>query len=214
MKLRRSISNQVCMGYTKSMFWSVLLIWKRMCSRQLLLTINTITLGLLLLNLPFRVQPYRFFNMLTITWVYLHSELTQTILEEENKTNFQYHTQIFSQQFQENQKHQFPLTLIQIRSSGMDLHLHTVTVFKTSSHLLPFITELVTAPATVRNTANMVKAITENINPGQPVVITADEPVYALGKQLQWIFPDEFRDFVWMLGPLHIEKNFIKAIGD
>ena len=70
------------------------------------------------------------------------------------------------------------------------------TVFKTSSHLLPFITEPVTAPATVRNTANMVKAITENINPGQPVVITADQPVYALGKQLQWIFPDEFRDFV------------------
>ena len=88
------------------------------------------------------------------------------------------------------------------------------TVFKPSSHLLPHITEPVTAPATVRHTANIVKAITENVNPGQSVVKTADQPVYALGKQLQWIFPDEFRDFVWMLGPLHIEKNFIKAIGD
>ena len=88
------------------------------------------------------------------------------------------------------------------------------TVFKTRSHLMPLITEPVTDPATVRHTANMVKAITENVNPGQPVVITADQPVYALGKQLQWIFPDEFRDFVWMLGPLHIENHFIKAISD
>ena len=87
-------------------------------------------------------------------------------------------------------------------------------VFKTSSHLLPFITEPLTAPATVRHSANMVKAITENVNPGQPIVITADQPVYALRKQLQWIFPDEFRDFVWMLGPLYTEQNFIKEIGD
>ena len=40
---------------------------------------------------------------------------------------FQHHTQIFSQQFRENQNHQFPLTLIQFCSSWMDLHLHTLT---------------------------------------------------------------------------------------
>ena len=83
-----------------------------------------------------------------------------------------------------------------------------------SWHLLPLIAELVTATATMRHAANMVKAITENVNPGQPVVITANQPVYAFGKQLQWIFPDEFRDCVWMLGPLHIKRNFIKVIGD
>ena len=37
--------------------------------------------------------------------------------------------------------------------------------------------------------------------------------MYDLRKQLQWLFPDEFRDFVWMLGPIQIEQNFIKAIG-
>ena len=88
------------------------------------------------------------------------------------------------------------------------------TVFKTSSHLLPLITEPVRVPVTTYHAANMVKAIAENVNPSQPVVITADQPVYVVKKQLQWIFPEEFRDFVWMLGPLHIEQNFIKAIGD
>ena len=33
-------------------------------------------------------------------------------------------------------------------------------------------------------------------------------------KQLQWMCPTEFKDIVWMLGPLHIEQVFIKAIGD
>ena len=78
---------------------------------------------------------------------------------------------------------------------------------------MPLIIQPVTAPAIVPHAANMVKAIIENVNPGQPVFITADQPVYAPGKQLQWIFPDEFRDFVWMLGPQHTEQNFIKVIG-
>ena len=56
------------------------------------------------------------------------------------------------------------------------------TVFKTSSHLLPLITDPVIAPASVHHAGNMVRAITENVNPGQPLVITADQPVYALGK--------------------------------
>ena len=88
------------------------------------------------------------------------------------------------------------------------------TVFKASSHLLSLITEPVTAPATVRHTANKVKTITVNVNPGQPVAITPDQPVHALKKQLQWIFPDDFGDFLWIIGPLYIEKNFIKVIGD
>ena len=43
------------------------------------------------------------------------------------KANFQNHTPIFSQQFRENQNQQFLLTLIQIPSSLMDLHLYTIT---------------------------------------------------------------------------------------
>ena len=85
-------------------------------------------------------------------------------------------------------------------------------VFKTSNHLMPLITEPVKAPATVHHAANMVKSITENVNSAQPVVITLYQTVYDLGKQLQWIFPDEFRNIVWMLEPLQIEQKFIKEI--
>ena len=43
-----------------------------------------------------------------------------------------------------------------------------------------------------------VIAITKRVNPQQNAVITGDQPVYALGKQIQWMFPDEFKDVIWI----------------
>ena len=86
-------------------------------------------------------------------------------------------------------------------------------VVKTSSHLLPIIPETVTSPATIRHAIRQIQKITEKLNPGQPAVITGDQHVYALGKQIQWMFPNEFKDVIWLLGPLHIEQNFLEAIG-
>ena len=50
-----------------------------------------------------------------------------------------------------------------------------------------------------------VKAIKENVNPG-------DLPLYSIGKQVQWMYT-ELKDFVWMMGPLHIEMGFMTSIG-
>ena len=83
------------------------------------------------------------------------------------------------------------------------------TLFKTSSLFLLLTTEPVTDPA-----ANITKAITEKFSPGQEVVLTADNPVHTIRKQLQWMFPDECSDSVWMLEILHIEQNLRKTIGD
>ena len=81
---------------------------------------------------------------------------------------------------------------------------------KTGRHLLSLVPEPVTAPATVRHAVNIV----HKINPGQISVITGDPPVYAIEKQLQWIFPTEFKGIVWVFGPLHIKQVFIKRIRD
>ena len=85
---------------------------------------------------------------------------------------------------------------------------------QSGSHLLPLISEPVTAPATVRHATHIAKDIIRHTNPGQVSVITGDQPVYAIGKQLQWKFPNEFGDVLWMLGPLHIEQVYLKVIGD
>ena len=46
---------------------------------------------------------------------------------------------------------------------------------------------------------------TEFLNNSQTVVITADQPLYARLKELQIFFPEKYKKFFFVLGPLHIE---------
>lgn len=50
--------------------------------------------------------------------------------------------------------------------------------------------------------------------PDQIPVITADQPVYAQGKQVQWKYPEELGKAIWMMGPIHIEMLIVSMIGD
>ena len=61
---------------------------------------------------------------------------------------------------------------------------------------------------------NLLVNLTNHLNPGQVTVVTADQPAYALGKQVQWRFPETYKNTLWMLGPLHIEMAFLSTIGD
>ena len=42
----------------------------------------------------------------------------------------------------------------------------------------------------------LVEKLVSTINSYQDPVITADQPVYALGKQVQWMYPNRFKNFV------------------
>ena len=62
----------------------------------------------------------------------------------------------------------------------------------------------------VRHCMDINKKLTKHISPLQKqVIITVVQPVYALGKQLQWSFPDKYADVVWTMGALHIEMEFL-----
>ena len=52
---------------------------------------------------------------------------------------------------------------------------------------------------------DLIQQLTEKQNPGKNPVITADQPVNALGKQIQWIHPEKFKDIIWFMGRLHLE---------
>ena len=79
--------------------------------------------------------------------------------------------------------------------------------------LLPLLEESVNSPAMVRHGVKIVKLLVSKLNPGQFTVITGNQPVYTLGKQIQWKHTDECKDVLWMMGPLHIEMAFMSAIG-
>jgi len=44
------------------------------------------------------------------------------------------------------------------------------------------------------------------LNPGQVPVITADQPIYATAKKIQWQWPEDYGEshFLIMFGGLHI----------
>ena len=51
--------------------------------------------------------------------------------------------------------------------------------------------------------------------PGQTPVVTFDQPLFALAKQIQWKWPQEYGEqkFVVVFGGLHIEIAALKTVG-
>ena len=68
----------------------------------------------------------------------------------------------------------------------------------------------------VRHTMDIIDQVHKKLKLDQPLVITADQPVCASGKQVQWLYPDEFGDHkvLMIIGPLHIEIDFLNLLGN
>ena len=62
----------------------------------------------------------------------------------------------------------------------------------------------------------IVKNAVDNLNPGQVPIITVNQPLYTLCKQIQWRWPERYGEdhFIVMFGGLHIEVNALKVLGD
>ena len=56
-----------------------------------------------------------------------------------------------------------------------------------------------------------VRRTTNILNPIQISVDVCDEPIYALTKEIQWRYPEEFvmDKYFCSFGPLHIEKSML-----
>ena len=100
--------------------------------------------------------------------------------------------------------------------SGFHSRKSTNCPIKTTSTLLPLLNENVNSTAMLRHTMGIVRQLLGKTNPTQPIVLTADQPVYSLGKQVQWIYPEMYGEdqVVMMMGGLHIEMAFLNTIGD
>ena len=84
---------------------------------------------------------------------------------------------------------------------------------KDTSVLLPLLNDSVNSPVMVFHCLQLITNLTNHLNPVQNPVITADQPVYALLKQIQWRYPEKFSNACIMMGPLHIEMAFLNGIG-
>ena len=82
--------------------------------------------------------------------------------------------------------------------------------------LMPLFVEQAHTPAMIAHGMSVVRKAIQHLNPGQIPIVTMDQPLYSIAKQIQWSWPDEFgeKKFVVVLGALHIEMNLINLLGD
>ena len=83
------------------------------------------------------------------------------------------------------------------------------------SAILPLFYEKAASISMVKHGLDIIKMVTQYLNPGQLPVLTFQEPIFALAKYIQWSRPTEYGEdnFLVMFGRLHIEMNSWKAFG-
>lgn len=104
------------------------------------------------------------------------------------------------------------------RSNWSAFHANLITEppVKNMSVLMPLLHEEIATHAMVRHTIDIIIKVIQKVNPDQVPVITGDQPVYAIAKQVQWLYPNQYGEdkILMMMGPLHIEMATINMIGD
>ena len=82
--------------------------------------------------------------------------------------------------------------------------------------LLPLFYDQANSVAMIRHSMDVIKAAVNTLNPGQIPVITVDQPLYTLAKQIQWRWPETHGEehFVIVFGGLHIEMAALKTLGN
>ena len=82
--------------------------------------------------------------------------------------------------------------------------------------LLPLFQEKAQTTCMISHAMQMVSDAIKHVNPTQTTVIAADQPLFALIKQVQWTWPETHGEdkIVAMMGGLHIEMNLLKLLGD
>ena len=71
--------------------------------------------------------------------------------------------------------------------------------------LRPLLRDKAHSVAIVKHVMQKVCDTVAHLNPGQVPVIAADQPSYALAKQVQWQWPNEYED-------LHIEMTGLRPL--
>jgi len=81
--------------------------------------------------------------------------------------------------------------------------------------LLPLFRHNAHTSAMICHSLTVVEAAVKHLNPGQIPVVTFDQPLFALAKQIQWHWPEQFGEdkFLVMMGGLHIEMAVLRMLG-
>lgn len=90
--------------------------------------------------------------------------------------------------------------------TGTDISTH-----KSSSAMLPLIKDNINSPSVVRHTIDLIIKATKKLNPTQTPVIIGDQPVVAILKEIQWLYPEKYGvdKIVVMMGNRKFYRSFL-----
>ena len=97
--------------------------------------------------------------------------------------------------------------------SAFNAQIYAVTSPTTTIGYCPFISGSPTEFSTVYTVLKSVQAMMASLDQKKDSVITFDLAIYMKAKEIQWRFPDEFKDMVICMGGLHIALNYLAVIG-
>lgn len=88
-------------------------------------------------------------------------------------------------------------------------------IYLTVSAMLPLFQESAHTVSMIRHSIDIVSRAVHNLNPGQVPIVTFDQPLYTLAKEIQWNWPETYGEdkLVVMFGGLHVEMAVLKALG-
>jgi len=81
------------------------------------------------------------------------------------------------------------------------------------SALMPLLRDKAQEISTVKHAMDKIKEALAYLNPSQTPVISADQPLFALIKQIQWQWPQKYGNYVALMGGLHTEMAALRMIG-
>lgn len=152
-----------------------------------------------------------FYNT-TVTTLLLHFQISETYTDTLNKEIS------WLQCIRENildQPDDFKETNISWAAFHAEQVNNNVSYLPSINALLPLFHEHAASAPMIRHGMNLVKNATTKLNPGQIPVLCGDQPLFALGKQIQWNCSETFGEdkFVLLFGQFHIEQNFLRVLG-
>ena len=106
--------------------------------------------------------------------------------------------------------------MIRCRSRGSAFNASQIQNHKCDisfSCISPLLRYKADSVSTIKHVMDQVKQTMLYLNPSQTPVITADQPLFAMSKQVQWYWPDEYSNIVVIMGGIHIEIAALKLAG-
>jgi hypothetical protein len=88
--------------------------------------------------------------------------------------------------------------------------------FMSKGVLLPMFCDAAHSPAMICHALTVVMSAVKTLNPGQLPVVTLDQPLFTIGKYIQWNYSDIIGEhhLLLILGGLHTEMAALKTLGD